>query len=63
MGLIYATLRVVPYEWRGYERADSLLPAVYIFGIVGSDRNSSLYNSRSVCSESCKKGTKIASND
>ena len=52
---------VVAYEWRAYECG--LITPCSLVEIVGSDRNSSLYNSCSVCSESCRSGTKIASND
>ena len=38
---------VVAYEWRAYEC--ELITPCSIVDIVGSDRNSSLYNSCSVC--------------
>ena len=41
---------VVAYEWRAYEC--ELITPCRIVDIVDSDRNSSLYNSCSVCSES-----------
>jgi len=54
MGLFCATLESslsnVAYEWRAYEC--ELVTPCSIVDIVGSDRNSSLYNSCSVCSES-----------